>query len=512
MCALFLACTTPVEQTARSLAAAPNIVLILADDLGYSDIGAYGGEIRTPHLDGLAEGGLRFSQFYNAGRCCPTRASLLTGRYPHEAGMGAMVTRQASEVTPGAYQGFLATEVPTLAETLRAAGYATYMSGKWHVGERSEHWPRARGFDEYFGLISGASSYWEIVREGNPMVRQMVDGDTPWEPPAEGFYMTDAFSERAVSFLQRHERERSDQPFFLYLAYTAPHWPLHAHEEDIARYAGRYDGGWEALRAERWERIRPLGLFPEDMAHTPRPDAVPAWEDVEDKARWARLMEIYAAMVDRMDQGIGQVLAQLEASDALENTLVLFLSDNGACAESVERRGLNDPEAELGARGSYVAYREPWAWASNTPLRLYKQWQHEGGIRTPLIASWPSGISRAGEIEPRVGHVIDLAATLADLAGVSSSELAGTSLAPLFAGQQTGERDGMLFWEHIGHRAVRDGRYKLAWERQLRRWELYDIEADPAETNDLVDAEPERVERMAASWDAWAQRVGVVLR
>ncbi|MEM6703210.1 MAG: sulfatase-like hydrolase/transferase [Acidobacteriota bacterium] len=335
----------------------PNVVLILADDLGYSDIGSYGGEIRTPHLDLLAAQGLRFSQFYNAGRCCPTRAALLTGRYAHEAGVGRMVSPVGLEITAGAYQGFLAREVPTIAESLRTSGYGTYLSGKWHVGERSEHWPSRRGFDRTFSLISGASSYWEILREGNPMVRQMSRDGEPWEP-TEDFYMTDAFTQAAVEQLQHHQRERPDAPFFLYLAYTAPHWPLHAPEEDIARYQGRYDGGWEALRRERWQRLQAMHLFPAEMPQIERPASVPAWKDVEDKDRWSDLMEVYAAMVDRMDQGIGRVLDQLDAMRVAEDTLVIFLSDNGACAESIANRGLDDPSVALGGRGSYVAYRE----------------------------------------------------------------------------------------------------------------------------------------------------------
>lgn len=488
----------------------PNVVLILADDLGYSDIGAYGGEIRTPHLDRLAAEGLRFSQFYNTGRCCPTRASLLTGRYPHQAGVGRMVSAAGSEITPGAYQGFLASEVPTIAESLRDVGYATYMSGKWHVGERAEHWPRQRGFDRYFGLISGASSYFEILRGNNPMQRQMVLDDELWEPPRDGFYMTDAFTEHALDMLDLHQSQRSGEPFFLYLAYTAPHWPLHAPAEDIARYAGRYDAGWESLREERWQRLLEVGLFPPEMPQAPRPEQVPAWDDVVEKARWSRLMEVYAAMVDRMDQGIGRIVERLEQNGELDNTVLVFLSDNGACAESIEARGLHQEGAEIGARGSYVAYREPWAWASNTPLRLYKQWQHEGGIRTPLIVHWPKGLSRPGELETRVGHVIDVGATLADLAGASRAGLEGESLVPLLQEASSAQRSGLLFWEHMGHRAVRRGRHKLAWDRQVARWELYDVVVDPAETRDLAAERPELLAELAAAWEQWAQSVGVV--
>ena len=495
----------------------PNLVIILADDMGYSDVGAYGGEIETPALDRLAEGGLRFRQFYNAARCCPTRASLLTGLYPHQAGMGRMVSAVGQPIEAGPYQGFLADSSVTLAEALGQAGYRTYMSGKWHVGERPEHWPTKRGFDRYWGLISGASSYFEVIRD-QPRHRQIALDGEPWSPPDSGFYMTTATTDWAVDFLQQHAEEAPDDPFFLYVAYTAPHWPLHALPEDIAKYEGRYDLGWDSLRAERYERMQAMGLLDERHVLSPRPATVPAWEDATDHDDWARRMEVYAAMIDRMDQGIGRVMDQLEAMGADENTLVLFLSDNGACAESIEGRNLHNPDVPIGQRGSYVAYKEPWANVGSTPFRLYKQWTHEGGIATPLIAHWPAGIEAPGRLTDATGHVIDFMATALDLAGTAYPDssngrptppLEGKSLAPVF---QNEDREGhdALFWEHFDNRAVRQGDWKLAYDaRRAQAWGLYNLAEDPTELNDLSEEHPEKRDELMALYEAWAERTGV---
>lgn len=497
----------------------PNIVIIMADDMGYSDIGAYGGEVHTPHLDALADNGVRFTQFYNAARCCPTRASLLTGLYPHQAGMGAMVSGVDSEPEPGPYQGYLNDQSVTIAEVLGDAGYRTYMSGKWHVGEKPEHWPRKRGFDRYFGLISGASSYYELI-EDQPRVRQMALDDTPWTPPAEGFYMTDAFTDYAVQFLDEHFTEHAEEPFFLYLAYTAPHWPLHALPEDIARYEGRYDIGWDSLRAERHDRMQAMGLLDARYELSARSPSIPAWQDAETQTDWARRMEVYAAMIDRMDQGIGQVVQALDARDELDNTLIVFLSDNGASSEGIEGRNLNDPDAAVGSPGSYVAYKEPWANASNTPFRLYKQWTHEGGIATPLIAHWPAGMPETGRVEPQVGHIIDLMATALDVADVPYPEtlggrtiqpLEGRSLAPVFRGEERAGHD-VLYWEHIGNRAVRQGPWKLVWDRRVADWELYNLDDDPTELQNLAERYPEQVQQLETLWQDWAAEVGVQMR
>ncbi len=495
----------------------PNIVIIMADDLGFSDIGSYGSEIHTPHLDRLAERGLRFTSFYNAGRCCPTRASLLTGLYPHQAGMGAMVSSVESEPVEGPYQGYLNNHSVTMAEVLKPAGYRAYMSGKWHVGEKEEHWPLKRGFDRYFGLISGASSYFEVIKD-QPRIRRIVLDDREWLPPETGFYMTDATTEYAARFIRDHKTgDDNEAPFFLYVAYTAPHWPLHALPEDIAKYKGVYDIGWDSLRVQRFERQRVLGLIGEEVALPGRPSSIPAWEDVSNAEVWSRRMEVYAAMVDRMDQGIGEIVQALEETGSLDNTLVVFLSDNGGSPEDVTGRGLHDSTRVVGERGSYDAYREPWANASNTPFRYYKAWMHEGGILTPFIAHWPAGIEQPDRVVRREAHIIDLMATVVDISGATYPEtyngrtitpLAGESLVPLLQGEIDGGRR-TLYWEHLGRKAMRQGPWKIVAPRDSPDWELYHIDQDPNELNDLSEAQSDRLEAMKAEWTVWADSVGV---
>ena len=495
----------------------PNIVVIMADDLGYSDIGAYGGEIDTPNLDALAAGGIRFTRFYNTARCWTARASLLTGLYPHQVGLGGGIRAVDQPLgEPGPDQGYLDAGAPTIAEVLGGAGYGTYMAGKWHVGERPEHWPRRRGFDRYFGLISGASSYFEIIRD-QPRIRQMALDDDPWEPPDEGFYMTDAITDHAVRFVEDHAASRPADPFFLYVAYTAPHWPLHALTDDIAKYEGRYDRGWDAIRAERHTRMIESGIIDERYTLSPRPESIPPFDEAEDPAGWARRMEVYAAMVDRLDQGIGRIHDALQTSGVSENTLILFLADNGGSAESVAGRDLNDPSVPMGERGSYVAYRAPWANVSNTPFRRYKSWMYEGGIATPLIAYWPDGITSPGRTSTRVGHVIDIFATSVDLAGSAASEPREASTAPPLEGlsfadalaARAGQTHAALYWEHRGHRAMRRNDWKIVYAPVHDRWELYDLSVDPTEREDLASARPEALETMIAAWEAWARRVAV---
>ncbi len=509
-------------QTTNSAASAPssnrpNFIIIMADDMGYSDIGSYGGEIDTPNLDRLADNGLRFTGFYNTARCCPTRASLLTGLYAHKAGMGRMVSSIDSNPKLGPYQGFLNDSSLTIAEALGDAGYRTYMSGKWHVGEKSEHWPRQRGFDRYFGLISGASSYYEIIKD-QPKVRQMALDNDLWDPPSEGFYMTDAISDYATKFLREHHSDNSGDPFFLYVAYTAPHWPLHALPEDIAKYKGRYSEGWEVLREERYQRMLDMDLIDKRYDLSERPSRISTWEDAENKADWERRMEVYAAMIDSMDQGIGRILQALEESGEMDNTLILFLADNGGCAESIVSRKLNNPEIPVGERGSFVAYKEPWANASNTPFRLYKKWVHEGGIASPLIAHWPDGIESQGSLTAQVGHVIDLMPTLLDLAGATYPQtrngheiapLDGKSLAPILAGNHR-RGHNQIFWEHIGNRAVRQGNWKLVFdEKYVKEWELYNLAADPTEIRNLASRNPRKAKKLRLIWEEWAENVGV---
>jgi len=486
----------------------PNIMIIMADDMGFSDIGCYGGEIETPNLDRLAANGLRFTHFYNAARCCPTRASLLTGLYPHQAGVGKMVRFEDFE--PGPYQGFLNDRCVTIAEALRPAGYRTYMSGKWHVGELPAHWPHTRGFDRYFGLISGASSYYELL---SPRRRMALD-DQPYTPPEEGFYMTDAFTDHAVRCIEEHEEEK---PFFHYVAYTAPHWPLHAPREVVEKYVGRYRCGWDALREERYRRLVAMGIIRPEWALAPRDDEVPAWSEVADEIEdWDLRMAVYAAMVDRMDWNIGRILDALEKNGALENTLILFLSDNGGCHEGIEGDKRHVAGTRHGDRGAFTAYKRPWANASNTPFRLFKHWVHEGGCSTPLIAHWPRAIREGGGFTHEVGHVIDLMATCVDVAGATYPEavngvpiqpMEGRSLVPVLRGERW-RMPRHLAWEHYGNRAIRVGDWKLV-ARQKGPWALYNLAEDRTELNDRIAEWPGLAADLEAEYAAWAARVGV---
>ncbi len=494
----------------------PNIVLIMADDMGFSDLGCYGSEIHTANVDRLAAGGLRFTQFYNAARCCPTRASLLTGLYPHQAGMGGMTSEKGDMKPAGPYQGYLNSRCVTIAEVLRAAGYRTLMSGKWHVGEERPHWPVDRGFDRYYGLISGAANYFDITkgkREG--VRRRFAIDDRAHVPPAEGFYITDAFTDNAVGFLEQYGRE--EKPFFLYVAYTAPHWPLHALPEDIARYKGKYNQGWEVLRKERYARMIEMGIIDPTWPLTPRDDGAVPWDSVEDKDLMDLKMAVYAAQIDRMDQGVGRIMAKLREIGKEENTLVLFLSDNGGCHETGPL-GFDNRKNGLppGGVDSYMSYGQSWANASNTPFRLFKKYTHEGGISTPLIAYWPAVIKEKGKLTNQVGHIIDIMATCADVAGAQYPQsfngkkitpVEGKSLLPIFQGKRRTGHD-YLFWEHQKHEAVRHGKWKLVAEKR-GKWELYDLERDRSEMNNLIDQYPEIARRLKGKYDDWASRVGV---
>ncbi len=525
--AIVVALLTPLALLAAD--ARPNILLLLADDVGWSDLGCYGGEIRTPNLDGLAKGGLRFTQFYNCARCCPTRASLLTGLYPHQAGVGNMTGDQGR---PG-YRGRLQPNCVTLAEVLKAAGYRTYMVGKWHLTGKPG--PIDRGFDEFYGMIGGFNS---CFRE-KPFYTRLPAGRPQRKYPAGKFYSTDAFGDYALDFLAE-ARKPGDKPFFLYLAFNAAHFPLHAPKEDIARYKDVYARGWDKVRAERYARQQKAGLIDPRWPLTPRSGyetrrdffrsgANPAWDalDADRRADLARRMAVYAAMVDRMDRNVGRVVADLRANGQLDNTLILFLSDNGACAEwdpfgfdggsgpkNVLHRGADLDR--MGGPDTYHSYGSGWANACNTPFRLYKHWVHEGGISTPLIAHWPKRIKGGGELRNQVGHVIDVMATLVDVAGAKYPERVGEtaitpaegkSLMPAFSDRPV-ERD-FLAWEHEGNKALRAGRWKAVATHD-GPWELYDMEADRVELTNLAARHPDQVKKLAAAWEAWAKRTNVL--
>ncbi|TYB71459.1 arylsulfatase [Nonomuraea sp. PA05] len=501
----------------------PDIVLVLADDLGFSDLGCYGGEIDTPNLDRLGQAGVRFTQFYNSPRCSPSRASLLTGLHPHQVGVGILT----GDERPDGYPGDLSAGSVTAAEALRAAGYRTYLSGKWHVAADMSApngaWPTRRGFDRFYGTIDGAGSYYQ------PVTLTRDERDIEHEANEPGFFYTDAISDNAVRFI---EDTPAGDPFFLYLAYTAPHWPLHAPEEDVARYRGRFDAGWDRLRADRLRRLRDEGILDPAWDLTGRDPRVPAWDEVADQEWEARRMEVYAAQVTRMDRGVGRILDTLERLGRLDDTLLLFLGDNGGCAEELgdDRPGFipqhptmprrtragapmrygNSPGILPGPEDTFASYGRNWANLSNTPFREYKHWVHEGGIATPLIVHWPAGIGSPGRLCAAPRQLVDVLPTLLDAASVTAGPpLEGSSMLDLLHGRETAERT--LFWEHEGNAGVRRGRWKLV-RKHGRAWELYDMAADRTELRDLAAGEPGVVAGLAAAYDEWAARCGVIPR
>ena len=532
---LFLLVFCPAARGAER----PNILLILADDLGYSDLGCYGGEIATPNLDRLAAGGVRFRQFYNNTRCCPTRAALLTGVYPHQAGVGAM----GADWNLRGYRGRLVEEVVTVPEVLRASGYHTFMTGKWHLSKKpDQHGPNGRGFERFYGILDGMANFFRP--EG-----LMEDGKPIKELPAD-YYFTDAIADKTIQYVGEHLARKPDAPFFGYVAFTAPHWPLHAKPAAIEKYRDTYKIGWDALREQRLKRMKELGLLPASAELSPRSPAysghgqgvkdtdepTPAWDTLDAQAQddMALRMAVYAAMVDSMDQNIGRIVHALEAAGQLDNTLILFTSDNGGCAEEtiygfdggpfwMRRRkreaGQEVVKGTVGAADSYSAYGMCWANASNTPFRLYKHFTHEGGIIAPLIAHWPKGFEARGEIREQVGHIIDVMATSVDVAdaafprqreGKAIVPMEGVSIAPAFRDRAGAlPRANPLFWEHEGNKAVRDGDWKLVM-RHGKPWELFDLSNDPVELHDLAGAQPDRVKDLAAKYDAWAARAFVV--
>ena len=516
----------------------PNIVLILADDLGFSDLGCYGSEIPTPNLDKLAAGGLRFSQFYNTPRCCPSRAALLTGLYPQQAGMGGMMEDRG---LPG-YHGELNRHCVTLAEVLHQAGYHTLMVGKWHLShiyfdgkkqlnyESSEpfwenklDWPLQRGFEEYYGTIHGVGSYYDPF--------SLVRDNTPVKPDHAGFYYTDAITDHAVSFVRKYAG--SDAPFFLYVTFTAPHWPMQAPETDIAKYRQTYLAGWDAIRARRYQREIELGLINPQWALSPRDPRVLPWESTPNHEWQANRMATYAAMVEHLDRGVGRIMAELKQDNISSNTLVVFLSDNGACDEIVQpqfydvpsrtrdgrtiRVGNSDPSVFAGPEDVWQSYGVPWANVSDTPFRLYKHYTHEGGISSPFIASWPAVVTNRGTLTGQIGHLTDLMPTLVEIAGAAYPQqfnsqtiqpMEGQSLLPILEGKEQSDRTP-LFWEHEGNRAVHLDHWKLV-SRFPGKWELYDMAADRTELHDLAGKYPEKVAELSELYEQWAQRCGVV--
>jgi arylsulfatase A-like enzyme len=527
----------------------PNIIVILSDDIGYSDIGCFGSEIRTPNIDRLANNGVRFTQFYNTARSSPSRAALLTGLYPHQAGMGNLSTENFKE--PG-YADDLSKNAVTIAEVLKKAGYSTYMTGKWHLakdmtekGDKS-NWPLQRGFDRYFGTLNGSGSYYDPGT--------LISNNT-FIAPGKNFYYTNAISDTAVKFIRQHP---AGKPFFFYVAYTAAHWPLHAPENEVAKYKGAYDIGWDSLRARRFRKLKQLGIIGSNCVLTERSVTIPAWENEQMKEWQVRRMEVYAAMIDVMDQGIGRIISTLEEKGELENTVIFYMQDNGGCAEpvgtdkpaipmtdgqkilkpfsydlvSVEKRTAYTRDGRYvrsgkgvlaGPADTWVAYGEEWANVSNTPYREYKQWVHEGGIASPMIISWPAGIKSKGQLNRQLSHLIDIMPTCLDIAGVKyPSELAGNKIIPVSGislipaikgGNITRE---FMFWEHSANRAIRMGDWKLVAKVKSQKkfipedenkWELYDLKNDPSETKNLALKYPEKVKMMSEKWEKEALRL-----
>jgi arylsulfatase len=471
------------DRTAAAAGPRPNILFILADDLGYSDLGCYGGEIATPNLDALAAGGLRFTQFYNTARCWPSRAALLTGYYAQQ------VNRDPARQRPK-----WAVLLPDL---LRPAGYRSYHSGKWHVDGPV----LAGGFEHSYLVV-------DQDRHFSPRNHQLDDVALPQPKPEDGYYGTVAIAQHAIDWLRTHEAGHRGEPFFLYLCFTVPHFPVMAPAEDIARYRGKFQDGWDALRVRRLERMRRQGIVSCDLS--PRTPGVPAWDSLsaQDKDTWEWRMAIHAAMVDRMDREIGRVLDRLRQSGQWENTLILFASDNGASAERLVRGDGHDPAAPPGSARSFLCIEPPWANLANAPLRKSKIFTHEGGIATPLIVHWPAGVAARGELRHTPGHLVDIVPTLLELTvlpaptsagGEPRPALAGRSLVPALARDARIERDA-LWWHHQGNRALRVGDWKIVASGPEAPWELYDLASDRGESHDLAAEQPRRVEEMAALW------------
>jgi arylsulfatase A-like enzyme len=528
----------------------PNIIVILSDDIGYSDIGCFGSEIRTPNIDRLAANGVSFTHFYNNARSSPSRASLLTGLYAHQAEMGHLAT--AAPHQEAGYKDELSKNAVTIAEVLRQNGYSTYMTGKWHLtkemtatGDRS-NWPLQRGFDRYFGTLNGSGSFYDPGT--------LISNNT-FIAPGKDFYYTDAISDSTVKFILQHPKNK---PFFFYVAYTAAHWPLHAPEKEIEKYKGVYDIGWDSLRVIRFNKLKKLGIIGEECILTDRGVDIPEWKDEPMKDWQVRRMEVYAAMIDIMDQGIGRIISALEQKGELENTIIFYMQDNGGCAEpqgtlkptvtlTAEQKILKPIPADAilpvrraeytrdgrfvrsgrgvmaGDADTWVAYGEEWANVSNTPFRLYKQWVHEGGIATPLIVHWPSGIQKTGVLNDQLSHLIDILPTCLEITGGSYPDnfngreilpLEGKSLLPALNNKPV-KRD-YLIWEHVANRAIRTGKWKLVSKVKTQmeftaadenNWELYNLEKDPSETINLADTYTRRVRKMSQMWETEAIRI-----
>ena len=475
----------------------PNIILIMCDDMGYSDIGCFGGEINTPNIDRLAKEGIRFRQFYNNAKCTTTRASIVTGRYPMRA-----------------VKNHLDDSVFSIADAMQKAGYYTVMSGKWHLGSSEGYRPIDRGFQEYYGLMDGCSNFFNPVQPDPKFkggkVRAFGHNDKRITEFPDDFYATDAFTDHAVKHMKKAISEK--KPYFLHITYTAPHYPLHAKPEDIAKYKGKYSQGWHKLRQERYKRMLEMGVI--DKSVKLSPDDSNDWASRKNRDWDEKLMEVYAAMIDSMDQNIGRVLKVLDETGTADNTLVMFFSDNGGCAETPG--GDNNISHIPGPKEYYTACGKSWANAQNTPFRKFKSHTHEGGISTACVVRWPK-VVKAGSWTDSVAHIIDLQPTFMAMAGLdpvkdipsNKTALDGEVILPIFQGKDF-KREKPLYFEWAKYRAVRDGDLKALWDKNSKKWQLYNIAVDRAEMHNLANEQPEKLSKMAAAWDAWAVKTGLI--
>ncbi|MDC0273361.1 arylsulfatase [Planctomycetaceae bacterium] len=521
----------------------PNIIVILADDLGYSDLGCYGGEIDTPNIDSLAAGGVKFTQLYNSARCCPSRASLMTGLYPSQAGIGDFTTNNPHPTRGPGYLGRLNDHCVTIAEALKPAGYGCYYVGKWHMHTQSG--PIKRGFEEFYGYTQDHS---HDQYDKDYYIRLPESRQKEIDPPAEDYYATDVFNQYAIEFIKKGQK--TDKPWFLFLGHSSPHFPVQAPAERADKYFETYMRGWDVLREERYSRMKKLGLVqgsqwnlsPRSLVPVDRDDIAnnfsgepnPAWEtlDLDRQRDLARRMAVFAAMVESVDIGVGQIIEHLKSTNAFENTLILFLSDNGACYEwgpfgfdgrsrvgtTTLRTG--DDLRNTGGHDTHQSYGSAWANLGNTPLRMYKHFTHEGGLSTPFIAHWPAGVENSEQWVRQPAHVMDIMPTLLEAAGAkyphklggqTRPPLEGTSLLPAMKGQRLVDR--AIGFDHQGARALRKGDWKIVWSKRMPHeieWELYDLSSDRCELNNLAEKYPERVEVMAKEWEQWARRVNVI--
>jgi arylsulfatase A-like enzyme len=512
----------------------PNVILILVDDMGWSNIGCYGGMVETPNIDRLARDGVRFDQFYNAARCCPTRATLMTGLHPHQVGIGHMTLPMSNKAVaapgesrgyaslieaereniPPAYQGWLHSYIPTLPEMLRDAGYGTYHVGKWHLAsEKKETWPMQRGYDRFYGHLAGTSDYFDPPN--------LYRGNNPIQASGERFYLTDAISEQAIGFLDDHHKERSNEPFFLYLAYNAPHFPLQSMPEEYEKYRGRFMEGWDVLREKRLIKQKAMGLVPANTVLAPRPDDVPAWDSLTPgkQNEMDAIMSTYAGMVDRVDQNIGKLVKHLQTTGELDNTLIFFLSDNGAEAETGPLGQFKYEDLGQYGKGGNK-YGKAWATMSNTPFREYKHYAHQGGVQTPLIVHWPNGIAEGpkNRILPQYGYLPDIVETIMDVAGAKRPTMKngksvpqgeGISIVGTLNGSAEPIHTDPIFIEHEGNRIARVGKWKLVSYFD-QPWELYNLDLDRSESNNLVADRVNIATRLEAAYHDWAERAGVI--